>query len=270
MISRTHAVARRLRLLRDDAALRASDGVFVAEGVHLAQDALAAGASIELAVVSPRLSDRDEGRVLLARLQASGIRVETSSDAVLDSLQDARSPQPVVLIVKRARAGLDAMIAGRGGAPLIVIACGVQEPGNLGALWRTADAAGATGFIAATGSASLTHPRTVRASMGSIFRLAAVEAGIGDVLEEVKGLGLRVVGADARDAVAYDAFDWAGPIAMLVGSEGAGLPGEVVGRLDARVGIPMAPGVESLSVNAAAAVLLFEAARKRRQVIRAG
>ena len=270
MLKGTHALARRLRALKTDAALRDAEGVIVAEGLHLAFDALKANASIEAAVVSPRLAETEEGRELARLLSGAGVQAELASEAILDSLQDARSPQPVVLIVKRPRLALNAVIAGAGKAQLVVVACGVQEPGNLGALWRTADAAGATGFVATTGSASLTHPRTVRASMGGVFRLGAAEAGIEDVLDGVHGSRFRVIGAEARGAVAYDEVDWSGPFALLLGGEGAGLPAEVVRRLDVRVAIPMAPGVESLSVNAAAAVLLFAAARARRTINRAG
>jgi TrmH family RNA methyltransferase len=266
MLSRSHAIARRLRALKDDPVLRAASGVVVAEGVHLAQEALASGATIEAAVVSPRLSTSDEGRALEQRLKASGLVLHACSDALISSLQDARSPQPVVLIVERKPRELSAVVSGPGDTPLLVVACGVQDPGNLGALMRTAEAAAATGFVATHGSASLTHPRTVRASMGAIFRLPAVEAGIEDVLEEVQRRGFRVLGADARGAVDGEAADWSGPVALLLGGEGAGLPDAARARLDARVGVPMAAGVESLSVNAAAAVLLFTAARKRRSV----
>jgi len=266
MLSRTHPIARRLRALRGDPVLRDDEGVFAAEGVHLALEALAAGAAIEAAVVSPRLSESDEGRDLARRLLAAGIEVHEASAATLDALQDARSPQPVVLIVRQVPPSLDAVLTGRGGTPLLVVACGVQEPGNLGALLRTADAAAATGFVATPGSASLTHPRAVRASMGAIFRLPAVEAELAELLARVKSRQFRVLGADARSAVTYETAVWGGPIALFLGGEGAGLPQEVVTRLDLGVAVPMAPGVESLSVNAAAAVLLFEAARKRRAI----
>ncbi len=266
MLSRTHSLARRLRALRSDATRRESEGVFVAEGVHLAQEALKTGATIEAAVVSPRLKTSEEGRDLAHRLHATGIEVHESSDETLDALQDARSPQPIVLIVRREPPTLSAVMAGRGGTPLVVVACGVQEPGNIGALLRTADAAGATGFMTTPGCANLTHPRAVRASMGAIFRLPAVEAALGEVLKEVASLEFRVFGADARGAVDYDTADWGGPVALFLGGEGAGLPPQVISRLNQRVAVPMAPGVESLSVNAAAAVLLFTAARKRRAI----
>jgi TrmH family RNA methyltransferase len=264
MLSRTHPVARRLRALKGDPALREKEGVFVAEGIHLALEALRANAAIEAAVVSPRLSESDEGRELVHRLRTAVVALHETSDATLDGLQDARAPQPVVLIVRREPVSLETALTGRGGPALLVVACGVQEPGNLGALLRTADAAGATGFVATPGSASLTHPRAVRASMGAIFRLPAAEARLDDVLEKVESRRFRVMGALARGAVSYDEVSWEEPTVLLLGGEGAGLPEEAVARLDLRVAIPMAAGVESLSVNAAAAVVLFEAARQRR------
>jgi len=270
MLTRNHPFARRLRELRADPALRAREGVFVAEGVHLAGDALTAGAAIEAAVVSARLHANPEGRAIEERLRRAGVVVYETSESTLDQLQDARSPQPVLIVVKRPPETLATVLDGRGGTPLVVVACGVQEPGNLGALWRTADAAGASGFLATPGSASLTHPRTVRATMGSIFRLPATEAALPEALDAFQRRGLSVYGAEARDALPYDQVAWDGPIAVLFGGEGAGLPGEAAGRIGARVAVPMAPGVESLSVNAAAAVLLFEAARKRRELSRAG
>jgi TrmH family RNA methyltransferase len=270
MLSRTHPLARRVRALRNDAALRAKEGVLVAEGLHLAMEALACHVAIETAIVSPGISESRDGRAVTIKLREAGVLVHVASAATLDALQDARSPQPVLLVVKRETVPLVRVIEGRGGPPLLLIACGVQDPGNLGALLRTADAAGATGFASTVGGASLTHPRTVRASMGSIFRLPAIEAPLVAILEAVQGSGFRVIGAAARAETAYDGVDWGGSVALLLGAEGAGLPPEAEAALDRGVSVPMAPGVESLSVNAAAAVLLFEASRTRRAVNRAG
>jgi TrmH family RNA methyltransferase len=263
MLSRTHPVARRLRALRREPGLRAGEGVLVAEGIHLAQEALGAGAVIELAVTAPRLLESPEGRSLATRLREASVPMHEASDATIDGFQDARSPQPVVLLVRRIVWPLDAVLDNRAGPPLVVIACGVQDPGNLGALMRTAEAAGATGFLASEGSADLTHPRTVRATMGSIFRMPAAERSLDEILDRAGSTGLRLVGAETSGD-SYDAFDWTVPLALLVGAEGSGLPERARARLHARVAIPMAAGVESLSVGAAAAVLLFEAARARR------
>lgn len=270
MLSRTGAIARRIRALRSDAKLRAHDEVIIAEGIHLAFEALAASARIELAIVSPRLTENQEGIELSHRLRGAGVLVHMAAESTLLSLADSRSPQPVLLLVRRRLATLDEAIAGRGGDALFVAACGVQDPGNVGALLRTSDAAGATGFAASETSASLTHPRAVRAGMGSIFRLPAAEATLREILGNVKSSGFRVIGAAAKGGKAYDAVDWSGPVALLLGGEGAGLPPDAGAALDVRVSIPMAPPVESLSVGAAAAVLLFQAARVRGGVSRAG
>ena len=263
MLSRSHPLAKRIRALRRERAVRDSEGVFVAEGVHLAEEALAAGAPVELAVVAPRLGENPPGRALLARLAAGGTPVHEASDATLDALQDARSPQPVLLVVRRGAPSLDAVVHGRGGVPLLVVAEGVQDPGNLGGIVRTADAAGATGFVAAGAGADLFHPRAVRGTMGSIFRLPAACAESDETIDHALRLGLSVIGAVPRGGVPYDRIDWRRAAALVLGGEGSGLSSAVLSRLTARAAIPMREGVESLSVGAAAAVLLFEAARSR-------
>src|SRR5262249_51509966 len=128
---------------------------------------------------------------------------------------------------------------------------------------RIADASGATGLIATGTGADLYHPRSVRATTGSIFRLPAGEAPFGDVTEEVRRTGLRLVGAVPRGGVPYDRFEWRRPIALVLGGEGGGLPASILHDLHERVTVPLHSGVESLSVGAAAAVLLFEAVRSR-------
>jgi len=270
MISRSHPLVLRLRALRRDRARREGEGVVVAEGIHLAEEALRRGALIEAAIVSPRLAATAEGRGLAARLRAAAVELLEGSDALVDSLQDARAAQPVVAIVRRDAPDFEDLLGARGAVPLVVIACGVQDPGNLGAILRAAEAAGATGLTASAGGVDLTHPRTVRASMGAILRFPAVEVDPVEALDRLRGRGLVAVGALPRGGEDYDACDWTRPIALVLGGEGGGIPEDAAKHLDARVRIPMAAGVESLSVAAAAAVLLFEAARARRRLSRDG
>ena len=263
MLSRTHALARRLRALRRDSALRRAEGVFVAEGLHLAEEAFSAGASIELAVVTPRLDATAEGRAIRRRLAAGGVEIHAATEATLEALQDARSPQPILLLARGAARPLGEVVADRGGLPLLVVADGIQDPGNLGGIVRTADAAGATGLVATAAGADLFHPRAVRATMGSIFRLPLAATPYGEATEQARRTGLVVVGAVPRDGTPYDRFDWRRPVALVLGGEGAGLPASAQEGLEERVTVPLRTGVESLSVGAAAAVLLFEAARSR-------
>ena len=244
---------KRLRALRDDPARRRDEGVFVAEGIHLAEEALRAGVPIETAIVAPSLDDR-RLREALARRAA---RFEEGPDDLVASLQDARGAQPVLLIVG------SAPIPRREGPDLLAVAVGVQDPGNLGALARSADAAGATELIAC-GGADLHHPRAVRATMGAIFRLPCSRGAWEEVSATLAAAGTVRVGADPGGAEDYSRFDWNRPVALVLGGEGAGLSRIPREDLDATVRVPMHAGAESLSVAAAAAVLLFEAARARR------
>jgi TrmH family RNA methyltransferase len=260
---RRHPLARKIRALRADPRRREAEDVFLAEGIHLAQAALAARAPIVTAAWSTRLLATEEGRELHAALEGAGTAAVEVDPAVLSSIQDARSPQPITLVVRRPRwppdAGLDAEAPG----PLVVAACGVQDPGNLGTIVRTADAAGATACFACEGCADPFHPRAVRASMGSIFRLPVPRRAAADLAREGRARGLNLVATDPRGTTPLFACDLRGPLAVFLGSEGTGLPQDLLDASDWRVRIPLRRGVESLSVGAAAAVLLFEAVRQR-------
>lgn len=258
---------RRLRALRRDRAAREAEGVFVAEGVHLAQEALASGVSLAGAAVSPALVRSAEGRALRAALGEAGVPVAEVSEGVMEGLQDARSPQPVLVVVRRGEASLRQAVPGRPGVALLAVAAGLQDPGNLGAMIRSADAAGATGFVALGEGADLFHPRAVRASMGSIFRVpCGAEPEAATLLECLRELGIGTLATHPDAELLYDLCDLRQPVALFFGAEGKGLPAGLAARLDGTVRIPMQPGVDSLSVGAAAAVLLYEAARQRRQL----
>ena len=265
MLGRTHPTIRRLRALRRDPQRRETEAVFLAEGTHLAEEALRAGARVELALVASGLDRTPQGRDLRERLVRSGARVEHTPSDVLDSLQDARSPQPVLLVVVRPGRALDEVLDGRPGVPLLVVAHGIQDPGNLGSILRTADAAGATGFVATGGGADLFHPRAIRATMGSIFRIPCATADVDAVLGALPHRGVIAVATDTGHGLPFDVHDFRAPTALFLGSEGGGLGEDLVRRCPARVRIPMHPGVDSLSVGAAAAVLLFEASRQRQR-----
>jgi TrmH family RNA methyltransferase len=149
-------------------------------------------------------------------------------------------------------------------ATLIVLLEGIQDPGNLGSILRSADGAGANLCFVCGSSVDPYHPRAVRSTMGSLFRVPVVEKSLDSVLDRLRRSAVKLVGADARDGAEYDLADLAGPLALVFGSEGAGLAPEVRARLDLVLRIPLREGVESLSVGAAAAVMLFEVARQRR------
>ena len=265
VLGRHHPLVRRIRALGRSRRDRDSEGVFVAEGLHLAQEAIACGAAVEIALVSSRIDATTEGREILRGFERAGIPWEETPEALLESLQEAASGQPVLLVARQVDRTVDAMTASGETKSLLAVSHGVQDPGNLGSLMRSAAAAAATGFVTTGEGADLYHPRAVRASAGAVFRLPATRASLDETLRTLSDRGIRTVGTDPSVGVPYDAYDWKPPTAVMLGREGSGLSDSVLAELHATVRIPMQRGIESLSVAAAGAVLLFEAARQRRR-----
>jgi TrmH family RNA methyltransferase len=255
--SRAHPLVKRLRALLADAA---GSGAAVLEGGKLIEEALAAGVSVsECAVAADTADARHAG--LVARLVASGTAVRVVAPAVLAALSETRTSQGILAVAERPAFDEDALFAGR---PLIAVGVALQNPGNVGALLRTAEAAGATGAYLTAESADAMSWKALRGSMGSAFRLPHVTGlAVEDVLDRLAARGVTTIATVATGGERYDRVDLTGPVAFLLGNEGAGLPGAVAARADRRVAIPMAAPVESLNVSVAAGVLLFEARRQR-------
>lgn len=262
-LGRGHATVRLVRGLRRERVRRDAEGLFLAEGYHLAAEALASRVEVAFAIASPAIERSEEGVGLLDRLRKTGVAVHETADSVLESLQDARSPQPLLLVARQPRTDLARALDTRGCFPLVTVTHGLQDPGNLGSILRTSDAAGATGLVACGEGVDLFHPRAVRATMGSIFRLPVAVAEAETLLDELFRRGIDSLAADPRAPGTHVECEMTGPVALWIGREGAGLPAPLLDRVPRRVRIPMEPGVESLSAGAAAAVLLYEARRQR-------
>jgi TrmH family RNA methyltransferase len=263
MLGRNHSLIRKLRALRRDAERRRAERLFVAEGRHLAREALNRDAPVQLVLTSPRMREDAEDAALLELVADKGVPLEETSNGVLEALQDAHSPQPILTLVSMPERSLDGLLDSLPENPLIAAVHAVQDPGNLGSIMRSAHAAGASAFVVTGEAADLYHPRTVRATMGSIFRLPAARGDTSRLLELLRLRGIKTMGATPSSSVPFTAVDFSGPIALFFGREGVGLPGELLDSMDGTLLIPMEDGVESLSVGAAAAVVLFEAARQR-------
>lgn len=264
-LSRTDPLVALVRRISKDPAERRAEGLLVAEGTRLAREALGSKLAIHSVIVSPRLTREPSGQELLERIASARVPLRRADDKLLDSLHDAKTHQGILMLVERSAVPCEQLTSSEGPA-LILVACGIQDPGNAGALVRLADAAGADGVVSA-GGADPFGPKAVRASAGSIFRVPV--ARIADDTELVRILGdmratrYRLAGAVPRGGVAHREAPLTGPLVLCVGGEGAGLPPSVEALLDTRLTIPMNPRVESINVAAAAAVLLFEAAAQR-------
>ena len=236
---------------------------FLAEGPQAVDEALAAGAVVEMFVeqgsVPRRATQIDAARV-------AGVPVHVVDAAGFSSLVTAQTPQGVVAVCRWAPGRLADMLAAAG-AGQVVLAHEMADPGNAGALIRVADAAGARGVALSDGSVDPTNPKCVRATAGSLFHLPVVPAGrTRDALAEVRAAGYLSLAAD----VAPDGTDLfaaerdgllAGRVAWVFGNEAHGLPAEVLGAVDHVVRIPILGRAESLNLATAAAVCLYATAR---------
>lgn len=255
--SRTNPLVRRLReLVRGD---RAS-GVLLIEGVRLTEEALDAGLTIVEAAVAPNLEKQDRGRQLVERLTRKAVPMKRLHPDVLASLSDVETSQGV-LVIARLPEGDPKKIGGKNAMALVI--AGVQNPGNVGSLIRTAEAAGATGAFVCDGTADPLSPKALRGAMGSAFRLPLAEADTLSAIADLRRSGVTVWAATVSGQ-RYDAVDWRRPSALVVGNEGSGLDDEIVRACSGRVAVPMAGKAESLNVAVAAGIMLFEAARQRR------
>ena len=255
--SRQNAVVARYR-----AAARGEAGdVVLLDGVHLVGDALHAGAAIQHAAVTPEAQAREAVGALVAALARGGADIVSVSPAVMDAISPVRSSSGLVALASRPNHPLDQVFAGA--APLVVAAVDVQDPGNLGAIARVAEAGGATGMVVAGVSADPFGWKALRGSMGSSLRLPIAIAAAEDVLAEARRRRCRVVAAVPRDGRSPYDVDFGGPVAILIGGEGPGLAQSLERCADERVTIPMQAPVESLNTAVSAAVIVYEARRQR-------
>jgi TrmH family RNA methyltransferase len=244
-------LARLRELLRDPSA-RDAQGVFVAEGPRVVAAALDHGAPIE------RLYIADDDDVLAERARRAGIPLVVVSHADAARIGDTRTPQPVFAIVAEQAAGLDEF----DGATLMVVAVQMSDPGNLGTLMRSAAAAGAPVLGLGPGSVDAYNPKVVRASAGARFAIRTVEGVPAvEILERLGARGVRRIGTVPSGGRPPEGLDMRGATAIVLGHEAHGIADDL--PLDDLTTIPMHRG-ESLNVAMAGTVVLFEAARQRR------
>jgi len=240
-----------------------ASGLFCAEGVRLVEEALAAGAALEFALASPRMDASDRGARLHRRLRDAGAKLLVATDHVLASVSEVAGDQGVAAVVRKPSWQLADLLPAQPPA-LVVVAVGVQDPGNLGTIIRTADAAGATGLLAGPGTACPFNTKCVRATMGAIFRLRLLEVSEVTLLaESLRRREVQLLGTALSAGARHTDVDLTRPAAIVLGGEGGGLTEAQLAACDCTVRIPLRPQVESLNVASAAAVLLYEAARQR-------
>jgi TrmH family RNA methyltransferase len=228
------------------------------EGLHLVQEAVRSGLNLETVF----LQEGHEG--LLQQFPSGNAEVLILTGDVFLSATMTEHPQGVAALVEAPQFTVQALFQDAPRKdPLVVIAAGLQDPGNLGTLVRSAEAFGATGMILLPGTVSLWNAKTLRASSGSAFRLPVVALAAEDAFNVLRDHRVRIFAAVARGGDSE--ADLRGPSALLVGNEGSGLPEAWIAQADAQVTIPFTGAVESLNAAIAGSVLLYDAMRQRRK-----
>ncbi|MEK3882018.1 RNA methyltransferase [Paenibacillus sp. PL2-23] len=238
---------------------RDREGKYVIEGVHLILEAFQAEARLIQVVYD---AERGVPNELSEAKVQSRHKTEwiSASKAVMGKCTGTDTPPPVFAVVRKPELTAEALPSG---VRLVVALDGVRDPGNLGTIIRSADAAGADAVVLGKGCVDLYNPKTVRSTMGSLFHLPIVQADLTELLPKVKAGGAKVVGTSLQAHYSCYDYDWKQSTWLVMGGESEGLSTEVRSLVDESVIIPMAGRSESLNVAMATTVLLFEAMRQR-------
>jgi len=237
------------------------------EGPNLLEEALRAGLRISCVFAAQGAEHLLEGLALPAETEVLLLPRE-----LLESALATETPQPVAALVEPPEWNSADVLSGAKKAapllanakPLIVVLAGLQDPGNLGTILRSAEAFGATGVLSLPGTVSEWNRKAVRASAGSVFRMPLISVNEKDCFARLRNAGVRIWTTAVHGAEAADRIDWTEAVALLIGNEGNGVPETLAAQADGAMTIPFPGPVESLNAAVAASVLLYEASRQRR------
>lgn len=243
---------------------RTGDGDCAVEGVRIVEEATRSG--LRFRAVFFRESAQDHADRLLPQI---GAHVETLllPDKLFDGAVPSDTPQGVAALVRLKEFSIEDLLERLHVGPIMVLT-GLQDPGNLGTILRSAEAFGSAGVVTGEGTVSPFNSKVIRASAGSVFRLPLVVAKSAGGLEEIstrfKAHGVRLIATSSHKGTSLDLAKLTGPVAVFVGNEGSGVPRDLMTKMDETVAIPHTPQVESLNAGVAGSIVLYEAARQRR------
>jgi len=259
--SRDNSLLRQARAVRDG---KANDLIFV-EGLRLCEEAVKSALTIEAVIYSDQLARKDKAAPVIKDLTSVARRSAIVSEKLLESISYTKTPQGVVVLANRPESTVDVLAQSAVQTPLIVVMHQLNNPVNVGAIIRTAEAAGASGAIATANTSDPFSPKALRGAMGSAFRLPMwTGPSFSEVIEWLRSREIETVSADASGTSFHTDIDWSKPCALIVGPESSGLNEEEIRLTSKSVRIPMHGSVESLNVAVATGILLYEAARQRR------
>ena len=255
--STSNARIKRLVNLKKKRKLRDEESVFLVEGIRMFREVPLD--KLKEVYVSESFYKKEKDTVKEV-LKDSKVRVEELTDTVFAHASDTKTPQGILCVVEQMNHEINELTSAK--CPLIMVLDHLQDPGNLGTILRTAEGAGVTGILMDRECVDVYNPKTIRSTMGSIYRMPFVYVeDLGKGIQDLKDKGITTYAANS-----YDEEDLTNPCAFLIGNEGNGLRREIADMADCYVKIPMLGQVESLNAAIASSVLMFEAARQRRKV----
>jgi TrmH family RNA methyltransferase len=258
--SRDNSLLRQARAVCDGKV----DELIYVEGLRLCVEALRSQLALEAVIVSEELLRKDKAAEAIAQISQASPRVASVSEKLLESISYTKTPQGIVVLAQRPEASQSRLAASLTKNALLVVLHQINNPVNVGAILRTAEAAGVTGIITTKNTSDPFSPKSLRGAMGSAFRLPIWrDADFAEAIEWCRVKTIRVVGTAADANVRHTEWDWNRGTALVLGPESNGLTTEELQATDQTVSIPMHGAVESLNVSVAAAILLYEAARQR-------
>lgn len=267
----------RLRRLLRRSSVRDSEHAFVAEGIKLVEAALDSGVPVEAVILADGWHGSAPASAVVERAAVAGVAIFELGPGIMERVADTVSPQAVCAVVASLEISLHDLLSRTAPKPhptasgpdpragVVLVCVDVRDPGNLGAVLRIAGATGVVGVICCAGTVDPFNPKVVRASAGAVFQVPiVVGTAPSEALDSLGEAGYRRWATEPHGGTDYAVADLDGRVALVLGNEGAGLPAEVVSRLDGSLTIPMQAGTESLNVAMTSAVLCFDIVRRCR------
>lgn len=235
---------------------------FLIEGVHLVQEALDSRVPVDTIVYAGERAQELPAE-LLEQAQEAGIECVAVTDQVLAKCTDTQTPQAIFAVLPKLAREPEYLLTQSDDAGLVVVIDGIQDPGNLGTIIRSADAVGATGILLGRGTVDLYNPKTVRSTMGSLFHLPIAQGDLMEALPQAAAKGVAIVTTSLQGSTSCYDFDFTQDTWFVIGNEGQGVSAAVAALATQHILIPMRGQAESLNAAMAATVVLFEAMRQR-------
>ncbi len=261
--STSNAKVKRLANLMKKKKARDEEKVYLVEGIRMFREVPKEDL---LEVYASESFYKKEEAVVRKILEGTSVKEELLTDTVYAHVSDTKTPQGILCVVKQKDYKLPELLENGEPRTQLMILEHLQDPGNLGTIFRTAEAAGVTGILMDKGCVDIYNPKTIRSTMGAIYRVPFLYTEeLHKTMKELQNRGVKIYAAHLEDSVDYDVPDYTQATAFLIGNEGNGLTRETADLADQYIKIPMQGQVESLNAAVAATVLMFEAARQRRR-----